>query len=376
MAPARRSILLTVDYEIFGNGSGDVREHITGPTERMARICERAGVPLVVYVEVEEFLAFERERDQLRRLLGYDPAAEIRTQLVDLARRGHDLQLHLHPEWVGATFRDGQWLLRRDKRSVDSLFETQAETTAYLRDRKAVLDSILAEAGAPQRVTAYRAGAFYAQPGRKLLPALAANGFRIDSSAVRGMVRGDVQGGLDYSAAPADRRHWRVREDVARQDPAGPLMEIPIYSRMGRRFQQLTPKRLLAKFSGQVPKDKQREMVDQLQIGRNPVAAFQFLLQRFPIKLDFHNMGSAQMLRWIRGAPPAPAGDQDAIVLIGHTKEHRDDADFERFVATAARDSDLEVISLDTLSRRFAPLLQAGAAGVAPSSGASRPVAG
>ena len=36
-----RQLLLTLDYEIFGNGSGDVRQHMVEPTERMARICER-----------------------------------------------------------------------------------------------------------------------------------------------------------------------------------------------------------------------------------------------------------------------------------------------------------------------------------------------
>lgn len=365
MAAARRSILLTVDYEVFGNGSGDVREHITGPTERMARICESSGVPLVVYVEVEEFLAFARERDQLRKLLGYDPAAEIRAQLVDLARRGHDLQLHLHPEWYGATLAGGEWRLRREKRTVDSLFETAEEATTYLRDRKAVIDDILQEAGRRQRVTAYRAGAFCAQPGQKLLRGLATNGFVIDSSLVKGMQRADHIGALDFSTAPADKRHWRVRDDVAREDGAGPIMEVPIYSRMGRRIQQLTPKRLAAKFSSNVPKDKQREMVDQLRIGRNPAAIARFLFQRFPIKLDFHNMNSSQMLRWIRQAPPPLPGECDALVLIGHTKEHRDDVDFARFVAAAAADPALEVISLDELSGRLAPRLREGRADVA-----------
>ena len=100
----RRQLLLTVDHEIFGNGSGDVRRHITGPTERMARICEKFGMPLVVFFEVEEYLAFERERKKLVAAWGYEPAAEIRAQAIDLIRRGHDLQLHLHPEWVGADF--------------------------------------------------------------------------------------------------------------------------------------------------------------------------------------------------------------------------------------------------------------------------------
>ncbi len=348
-----RQLLLTVDYEVFGNGSGDVRSHMVDPTERMARICEKFGMPLTVFFEVEEFLAFERERDKLIDVLGYDPAAEVRAQSLDLIRRGHDLQLHLHPEWVGSVFVDGQWRLRPDKRTVESLYNTQEEISQYIRERKAVIDALYEEAGSERRVTAYRAGAFCAQPGRKLLRALAVNRIMIDSSLVKGMVRRDEQVQLDFTRAPEGRRHWRVAKDVAREVAGGRVIEIPIYSRMGRRIQQLTPRRLLAKFSGNVPKDKQREMVQQLGIGRTLASVLRFLSQSFPIKLDFHNMSSGQMLRWIRNAPPAPEGDMDVIVLIGHSKEHRDDANFEHFLAGVAEDPAFEVVSMSDVAERM-----------------------
>ena len=124
MKPPERSLILSVDYEIFGNGSGDVREHIVEPTHRMAATCEKHGVPLTVYFEVEEYLAFVRERNRLTTTLGYDPAEAIRAQIVQLARRGHDIQLHLHPEWVGATLVGTKWNLRVEQRTVDSLFDT------------------------------------------------------------------------------------------------------------------------------------------------------------------------------------------------------------------------------------------------------------
>jgi len=349
----KRHLVLSLDYEIFGNSCGDVRQHMIEAAERMARICDKFGMPLTVFFEVEEYLAFACEREKLIDAWGYDPAAEIRTQALDLIRGGHDLQLHLHPEWVGAVFEDNHWRLRPEKRTVDSLFDSQEEVSTYIGERKAVIDSFYQEAGSGRRVRAYRAGAFCAQPGHKLLQALADNGIFIDSSVVKGMVTEDEQVLLDFSGAPENRRHWRVSDDVACEDVSGQVTEIPIYSRMGRRIQQLTPRRLLAKFSGNVPKDKQREMVKQLGIGRTPVSALRFLRQRFPIKLDFHNMSSGQMLRWIRQAPPAPDGDHDVLVLIGHSKEHRDDADFERFLAAVAAEPTLEVVSMSNLAERL-----------------------
>ena len=363
---ARRSVCLSVDYEIFGNGSGDVRRHVTEPTERMARACEKIGVPLTVFLEVEEYLAFGREREKLLKAWGYDPAAEIRAQALELIGRGHDLQLHLHPEWLGAGFADGHWHLRPEMRTVDGLFETQDEVSDYIRQRKAVIDGLYASAGSPRRVTAYRCGAFRAQPGGKLLRALADNGILIDSSLVKGMVLQDGHGRLDFTGAPASRRHWRVSGDVADEDTAGPVTEIPIYSRMGRRVQQLTPRRLMAKFSGNIPKENQRELVSQLGMGRTPASVLGFLARRFPIKLDFHNMSAAQMLRWLRQAPPAPPGDLDVIVTIGHSKEHRNDAEFAKFLAGLATDPRLEVVSMTDLANRLIPTPVPASSGAIP----------
>lgn len=349
----RRQLVLTVDHEIFGNGTGDARRHMLEPTERMARICEGFGISLTVFFEVEEYLAFERERDSVRKAWGYFPASELAMQAIDLARRGHDLQLHLHPEWVGARFEDESWILRPDRPTVDCLFDTQVEANDYIARRKAVIDGFYEAAGCERRVVAYRCGSFCAQPGRKLLTALAKNGILIDSSVVKGMIRRNDRVCLDFSKAPESRCHWRVAGDVAVEDGGGAVSEIPIYSRMGRRFQQLTPRRLLAKFSRQVPKERQRQMLGQLGLGRTPASILRFLGQRFPIKLDFHNMSATQMLRWIRTAPPAPEGDLDVLVLIGHSKEHRNDREFERFLSKVAVDSSLEVVTMSGIAAQL-----------------------
>ena len=199
----QRHLVISVDYEVFGNGTGDVRQHMTEPTERMARMCEAHKVPLTVFFEVEEFLAFEKHRSELKALLGYDPAAEIREQIKSFAARGHDIQLQLHPEWVGARFEAGQWVLRPERQTVDSLFESEAETVAYIAERKGAIDEILTEAGSSQRVHVYRAGAFSAQPGKKLLRALQANEIYIDSSVVQGLTRQNPHVTLDYRAQEA-----------------------------------------------------------------------------------------------------------------------------------------------------------------------------
>jgi hypothetical protein len=346
-----RLLVLTVDHEIFGNGAGDVRQHAVEPLERMATVCARHAVPLTVFFEAEEYVAFERHADPLRGELGYDPARLMREQVIRLARQGHDFQLHLHPEWHGARREDGRWVLRDDQPTVDSLFAAQPETTRYIAERKHLLDTLLAEAGSARRVCAYRAGAFSAQPGMRLLTALAENGMVIDSSVVKGLHRRDGPGALDYRNAPPRKRLWRVSRAVAEEDAGGRVWEIPIHSVMRRRLHQATWSRLKAKFSRHVPRAQQERLARQLGLSRNPVKLARFLWQRVPIKLDYHNLSPRQLLRWIKAIPPVANDPLDVVVLIGHTKEHLSDRALDALLAGIQADPGLRVVSLHDVAR-------------------------
>jgi hypothetical protein len=316
----------------------------------MARLCEKYGVPLTVFLEVEEYLAFERHRRELETTLGYDPAGLIREQLRSLAGRGHDLQLHVHPQWFEAQYKAGRWNLQWEKSAVDDLFTTQEEVTRYIGDRKAVIEEMVEGLAPGRSVTVFRAGAFNAQPGQKLIKALEANGIVIDSSVVKGLHCHNPQQHLDYRTAPTAKGLWRISTDVAEEDPAGTVWEIPIYSVMRRRVHQATPRRLLAKFSKSVPKEQQRALKNELGLRASPLQFARFLWQRAPVKLDYDNLSPATLLQWIRSAPASPNGLPDVVVLIGHTKEHRDDRSFERLLQLVAADPRLKVVTFDCIA--------------------------
>jgi hypothetical protein len=353
-AQETRYLILTLDHEVFGYGQGDVREIVVQPAARLARLCEKFVVPLTVFLEVEEYLAFERHRRELESTLGYDPAALIREQVRSLARCGHDIQLHVHPQWFGAHYKAGRWSLQWEKSAVDDLFATQAEVTRYIGERKAVIEEMVDGLAPGRSVTVFRAGAFNAQPGQKLIKALEANGFVIDSSVVKKLHCHNLQQHLDYRHAPTAKGLWRITTDVAKEDPAGIVWEIPIYSVMRRQLHQATPRRLLAKFSQSVPKEQQRALMDQLGVRANPLQFAKFLWQRVPVKLAYDNLSPAKLLRWIRSAPASQDGLPDVVVLIGHTKEHRDDRSFERLLQLITADPRLKVVSFDFIANLLA----------------------
>ena len=45
----RYSILLTLDYELYGDGTGDVLRDVVKPTERILSICERFGCRITIF---------------------------------------------------------------------------------------------------------------------------------------------------------------------------------------------------------------------------------------------------------------------------------------------------------------------------------------
>ena len=90
-------MILTLDYEIFGNGAGDVRRDVIEPTNRILDICDRHDARLTIMFEVAEYWAFQQYDRQLQEHLGYSPCSQMKAQVLDAIRRGHDVQLHLHP---------------------------------------------------------------------------------------------------------------------------------------------------------------------------------------------------------------------------------------------------------------------------------------
>jgi len=49
------SLLLTLDYEIYGNGGGDLTLHVIEPTNRLMEICKEFNARITVFADAAEF---------------------------------------------------------------------------------------------------------------------------------------------------------------------------------------------------------------------------------------------------------------------------------------------------------------------------------
>ena len=112
-----KTLLFTLDYELYGNGSGDVFKHIIEPTDKILGIVEKYNAKLTIFFEVIEYWKLKEEWESGNRM-GYDrnPIEAMERQLKRAFEYGHDIQLHL-PNWgrtfastMGRCFLDRKWL--------------------------------------------------------------------------------------------------------------------------------------------------------------------------------------------------------------------------------------------------------------------------
>jgi len=229
-------LILTADYEIFGNGSGDVRCCLISPTNRLLDVCDKYGAKLTLFFEVCEYWAFKRAKAEGKlNHLNYDPAAEMAHQAQEAVRRGHDVQLHFHPQWLNSRIEDGHWKVDFSRWRTSSLDEE--DIVGIFRRGKQTLEDLLRSADPPYRCVAFRAGALSIQPEDNVLAAMREVGLHADSSVAPGFKSIDGLQSYDYCDVP-DKPLWRVSHSVSEEDLGGALWEIPIATRYVRLWER------------------------------------------------------------------------------------------------------------------------------------------
>lgn len=306
--------IFTLDYEIYGNGEGSLRELVYEPCRRLISIFEKFNKGFVVFVEAAEL-------DKIQECNSDKTISEIRGQIKELHRKGFEIGLHLHPQWYNALYENGKWLLDYSEYNLCVLPKERIEqivdrSIAYLRDILDVSDFV---------PLSFRAGNWLFKPTQTAANVLADRGIKVDSSVFKGGLR--HQHKLDYRKALKNGFYWTFKEHVDVPDPQGILLELPIYTQMVPFWKMFATRRFLlekkASSSGQTStKQKLNRLLDILRF-------------RHPLKFDFCRMTISELThmidRIIQEDKKSPATFKP-IVAIGHTKELVDFETVESFL--------------------------------------------
>jgi hypothetical protein len=307
-------VIFTLDYEIYGNGTGALKELVFEPGERLREIFKKWNAQLVSFVEVAEFEKIE--------VYGTDPAiALVKRQIKDMHRDGFEIALHLHPQWCNARYDQGQWQLDYSEYNLCTLprkriVEIVDGSIDYLRH---VLDQ-------PNFTPlSFRAGNWLFQPTQIAASVLSERGIKIDSSVFKGGLQHNHS--LDYRAALKNGYYWPFNDDATRPDPNGSWMELPIYTEMVPVWKMPTTKRLgfnnSAGLAGLNIRNKWNRVRD-------------FLRFRYPLKLDFCRMTLDELtsiMERLTGEDREEPTVYKPVVAIGHTKDLADPQTVDAFLS-------------------------------------------
>lgn len=221
-----RSLILSYDYELFfGEKSGTVENTLIKPTNLLLDTMEKVGFKGNFFVDylMLKYLAKEQETQAQEDL------EKIHEQLKDIVKRGHRIELHLHPHWVDAKYNgDGTWDYSDYRHYSLSTF-TENEITDMFKEGADYLNRLAREVEPSYRICAFRAGGWAVQPFDKLKKGFNEAGIKIDSSVAYGACGKNQYSWFDFRKAPSDEM-YHFNDDVCRKENDGEFLEVPISS--------------------------------------------------------------------------------------------------------------------------------------------------
>ncbi|MBZ5614927.1 MAG: hypothetical protein LAO23_13030 [Acidobacteriia bacterium] len=306
--------IFTIDYEIYGDGTGALMELVHVPAKRLQEIFEKWNARFVNFVEVAEFEKIDA--------VATDPAIGfVKRQIRDLYESGFEIGLHLHPQWCNARRAQGRWILDATEYNLCTL------------PRKRIVEIVEGSLGYLRRVLdqpdfsplSFRAGNWLFQPTHTAASVLSEYGIKIDSSVFKGGLQRNHK--LDYRPALKNGYYWPFSDNANEPDPSGAWIEVPIHTEMVPTWQMTTSKRM--SFSGNVGMGGQG-------LKRKVNRALDFLRFRYPRKFDFCRMTLAELTSMIDRVVCEDRKSPEVyrpLVAIGHTKDLRDFRSVDAFLA-------------------------------------------
>lgn len=331
-----KTIVLSFDYELFfGDKSGTVQKTLIEPTNLLLDEMDSVGFKGNFFVDYMMLKYLAMETDE-RSKNDYDAIAN---QLRDMVRRGHRIELHIHPHWVDAKYNgDGTWNYDEFRHyglntfSYDEITDMFIEGTRILEDIAHTVDPLY-------RVVAFRAGGWAIQPFEMVKEGFEKTGIMIDSSVSSGVYIDKDNTIVDFTKAPT-KSSYRFSSDVCQEDHNGKFIEVPISS----YYRDLLTSALtfisnkLAKGQAKIPDGTHNRKVDTNQ--QTTVGAME--RQRMPAMFSLDNQP-------LRTKIKIKAFKHDLMCFIDHPK------DFNSYTL-----KNIRMVSKCGVSETYASLLQKG----------------
>lgn len=358
-------LALVDDWELSGNGSGDLRQLQFQPMRKLVDLYQEFGIRGSFNAEVMQQIYFRKNE-------GSNPELKVLADEWDenvrsTFRLGHDIQLHIHPQWSKAEYKDGRWNLTGD---WSILNYDRAEAKQMLVAGKDYLENLLRQVEPRYKCISFRSGAWCIAPSPHMLNLLVELDVVFDMSIVAG-VRYDTRNiKLDYSTCDeAFLPYYPVMTDARRvSSKVEEIICIPtncFYASRRQVFRQHL-KKLRAELTKSSDTSDGRgaseygmewaQISDSSKLkriynkGLRPYVSGKHYIADLA-QLDYGLL--REMLSSIRKRARASGYDEVPVVLENHTKDLRDFTHISRFLKELSDASDIRFITLTDLANAF-----------------------
>ena len=304
------NIYITLDYELFlGPKTGSVDKCLIEPTYNLCKVVSKHGSKMVFFIDVLYLIKLrEYSSDDIRLQEDYN---KIIKQLKFLDNEGHDLQLHIHPQWNYSTYDKfkREWKLDFIHYSVsDCPFDDVKKM--FVEGCNFIYDII------GKYPTVYRAGGYSFMNESNFVDFLVSIGITNDSSVLMREKSCTKFQKYDYSSIK-DFSAYKFSNDITKPVQSGCMTEYPITTiNMIHVVRSIVNRFIKHKYGNRVLKKGDGYGVGYLNRNKSNVSLFKKINQRASIDLT-----NGFWLNYIYNKIKKRG---DLMLIIGHPKNFTD----------------------------------------------------
>ncbi|MEK6543722.1 MAG: hypothetical protein AABZ44_04730 [Elusimicrobiota bacterium] len=341
------AVVLSNDWELFGDGSGDFETIQSGPGKTLMRIAEKHGAKMTFMAETGQ----QKAHLALAATHAWaaDASAAWEAFLQDAATRGHGVEAHLHPQWLASNHGPEGWKLGLDWWALPNVPE--ATRKEALKWSKEYLETIVRKKIPGYHCHAFRAGSFCMMPSHQTSRELLALGIDCDSSVCKGQSMRTKIGGYDYRSAHSYAAPYDANcDDIRKCRPGSGLLEMPILSRPATDLPLLRKLGLFARRLERIPTDEKKRQLERRRrletlypsqrrpISNNPDIDWHWLadklIRRGSLVMDYDFVPPSVIIETLRAVAENHQGDGVLpVTLIGHAKNMVLEDDFDALLS-------------------------------------------
>lgn len=217
------NIYITLDYELFmNNHTGSVEKCLVEPVKRLVEVADRHDVKFTFFVDAAYLYRLSQlkyEHEQINA-----DFKEVCNNIQYLNEKGHDIELHFHPQWLYSDYADGKWTIDMEHYKLSDMEESYLQQT--FADSKKLLDSLLDKPS-----VSYRAGGYSLSTYTGFKSLFKCNAIKIDSSVLRNAFCASKYQAYDYRRIPVDYI-YKFEDDLCAKQETGDMLEASISTKL------------------------------------------------------------------------------------------------------------------------------------------------